>query len=50
MVTGVVIFIETVQFFFGVGKLDIDDLILNVGGAVIVFWLFRVITKLSLER
>ena len=46
MVTGVVIFIETVQFFVGVGKLDIDDLILNVAGAVIAFWIFGIITKI----
>ena len=50
MVTGVVLFIEIVQLIFGVGKLDIDDLILNVAGAVIAFGLFRIITKLRLER
>ena len=50
MVTGVVLFIEIVQLIFGVGKLDIDDLILNVAGAVIAFGLFRIITKLRQER
>ncbi len=37
MTSGVVIFIEITQFLFSVGACDIDDLILNVAGAFIVF-------------
>ena len=40
--TLVVVFIESVQFLFGVGACDIDDLILNVTGAVIVFWILKI--------
>ena len=44
--TMVVIFIESVQFVFNVGACDVDDLILNVAGAVIVF----AVLKLTLFR
>ena len=44
--TLVVIFIESVQFIFNVGACDIDDLILNVTGAVIVY----AVLKLTLFR
>ena len=41
MTTLVVIFIELVQFIFCVGAFDIDDLILNVSGALIVYGVFK---------
>ena len=41
MTTLVVVFIESVQFLFGVGACDIDDLILNVAGAFVIFLLFK---------
>lgn len=37
-----VVFIEFTQFLFTVGSVDIDDLILNVTGAVIVFLILRI--------
>ena len=41
MTTLVVLFIELVQFIFCVGAFDIDDLILNVSGALIVYGVFN---------
>ena len=40
--TLIVIFIEFTQFLFTVGSVDIDDLILNVAGAVIMFLILRI--------
>ena len=40
----VVVFIEFTQFLFTVGSVDIDDLILNVAGAVIVFLFLEIPT------
>ena len=34
--------IEAMQFLFMVGSCDVDDLILNVGGAFLMFWLLRI--------
>lgn len=34
--------IETLQFAFMLGSCDVDDLILNVGGAVILYFLLRI--------
>ena len=34
--------IETLQLLFMVGSCDVDDLILNVGGAFLMFWLLRI--------
>ena len=45
MVVGVVVFIEVVQFVFNVGALDIDDLILNVLGAELIFVIYKIFTK-----
>ena len=42
MVIGVVLFIEFFQFFFGVGRLDVDDLILNVSGALVAYGGYRI--------
>lgn len=39
--TLIIVFIELTQFTFCVGSCDIDDLILNVAGAVIVFGVKR---------
>ncbi len=36
-----VITIELLQFAFAVGFCDIDDLILNISGAALAFWVFR---------
>lgn len=50
MTSAVVIFIESVQFMFGVGACDIDDLILNAAGAFAVFLVFRrsdILTKME---
>lgn len=41
-VLGVVILIEASQFLFMVGSCDVDDVILNVGGAMIFFFLLRI--------
>ena len=38
----VVVFIEFTQFLFTVGSVDVDDLILNVAGAVILFLLLKI--------
>ncbi|MCR5803186.1 MAG: VanZ family protein [Clostridia bacterium] len=38
----VVVFIEFTQFLFTVGSVDIDDLILNAAGAVIVFLILKI--------
>ena len=38
----VVVFIEFTQFLFTVGSVDIDDLILNVAGAVILFLILKI--------
>lgn len=40
-------FIEIVQFIFGLGSTDIDDLFFNVLGVVIGYLLYRVIKKKS---
>ena len=42
MVSLVVVFIEFTQFLFTVGSVDIDDLILNVAGAVILFLILKI--------
>ena len=34
--------IEALQLLFMVGSCDVDDLILNVGGAFLMFWLLRI--------
>ena len=38
----VVVFIEFTQFLFTVGSVDIDDLVLNVSGAVILFLILKI--------
>lgn len=45
MTIAVVVFIEVVQFVFNVGALDIDDLILNVLGAELIFVIYKIFTK-----
>ena len=40
-VTGAVCTVELMQFAFMVGSCDIDDLILNVGGAMLMYALFK---------
>ncbi|MCR5600062.1 MAG: VanZ family protein [Ruminococcus sp.] len=45
-ITAVTVSIETVQFLTMCGSCDIDDLILNVTGALLGFWL----TKLKIVR
>ena len=45
MTIAVVVFIEVVQFIFNVGALDIDDLILNVLGAELIFVIYKIFTK-----
>ncbi|MBO4458382.1 MAG: VanZ family protein [Butyrivibrio sp.] len=42
MTTMIVVFIEFTQFAFCIGSCDIDDLILNVAGALLVFFLYHV--------
>lgn len=37
-----VLFIELTQLSFGIGSCDIDDLILNVSGAVLMFLFFKI--------
>ncbi len=44
MIIGVILFIESVQFLFGVGKPDIDDLILNLAGAIPAFLIYSAYT------
>jgi len=50
IVTLLILFIELVQFFFGVGKMDIDDFILNIFGALIAFGLFKLVLKYKENR
>ena len=40
------IFIEVVQFFAGVGASDIDDVILNMLGGIMGYWIYRLFIKL----
>ena len=35
------LFYETIQLFFGIGTFDIDDLILNIFGSILGFFIFR---------
>ncbi|MBR1622649.1 MAG: VanZ family protein, partial [Pseudobutyrivibrio sp.] len=49
MVIGMVLFIEFVQFVFNVGRLDIDDLILNLFGALIAYGIYNIACKI-IER
>lgn len=40
------IFIEVVQFLAGVGASDIDDVILNMLGGIMGYWIYRLFIKL----
>ncbi len=44
-VFAVVAVAEVMQYFIGCGACDIDDLILNVLGAIIAFFVFKPIIK-----
>lgn len=50
MALGVTVFIELAQYAFSVGSLDIDDVLLNVIGALIgwsIYWIYRLIVTLK---
>ena len=42
--------IEVIQVVFRLGSGDIDDLILNVFGTIIGFWIYKVLVTLLRER
>lgn len=44
-VCGSIILVELLQLFTTLGSLDVDDLILNVLGASIGFWIFKICTN-----
>ena len=46
-IVGLTLFIEIVQFFVNVGSFDIDDVILNIGGAFSLYFLIKK-TKLKI--
>ena len=46
-IVGLTLFIEIVQFFVNVGSFDIDDVILNIGGAFLLYLLIKK-TKLKI--
>ena len=41
-IIAIVSLIEALQFIFMIGSCDIDDLILNAGGALALFWIMRI--------
>ena len=42
LVIGIILIFEIVQFVTFRGTFDIDDIILNTLGAIIVFWIFKI--------
>ena len=44
-VTVLIVCVELIQLLTLVGSCDVDDLILNVLGAAIGFWLYRIFSK-----
>ena len=49
-VAAVILIVELVQLFSLLGSFDIDDLILNVLGAAIGFWIYKLISAMSSKR
>ena len=48
--TGIVSTMEFLQYYFNVGSADVDDIILNVLGAIIVFYIVKFIFFVSKDK
>ena len=45
LATLMILLIEAVQYFTRLGSCDVDDLILNIPGVILGFWLYRILRR-----